>query len=278
MTKGARRCPTGPSSPDSGRPSSRRERKSAHKDPCSRNNDADKPWTEAFIPKRGDKDFEPDPARASQQQDIIAASREALFSALSAGQRGHSSRDHVPIIWHPSLGRAHVEGPPKGVHFGSMGAQNQARKRLELYPEEALYLFERGAVEAWTEADEKHGSVPMSVQWAWAEMITSDGLTLERYQVRPHSRRPTTARSSCTGVCIPAAAWVLGLAQVARRCHPRVDRSPSQVHPAADPVLSGEIHRRAPPPRPIPLLGTLPPASIRPKDPVAPPTLRQVAT
>ena len=69
-------------------------------------------------------------------------------------------------------------------------------KRLELLPEEALYLMERGAMFCWKEHDlfaentqkgsfleDMEGS-PMSVQQAYAEMIGKEYLTLERYQVR----------------------------------------------------------------------------------------------
>lgn len=91
-------------------------------------------------------------------------------------------------IWHRAdplqdeTGHAHVEGTAKGVMFTSMGSWNRERKRLELLPEEVLYLFERGTVECWT--DGPRNGVPMTVQWAWTEMIGSDDLTLERYQVR----------------------------------------------------------------------------------------------
>jgi tRNA-splicing endonuclease subunit Sen54 len=62
-------------------------------------------------------------------------------------------------------------------------------KRLELLPEEALYLVERGSMFCWK--DEEDGSIkpmgvdgtPMTVQQAYAEMIGKGGLTLERYQV-----------------------------------------------------------------------------------------------
>ena len=65
-------------------------------------------------------------------------------------------------------------------------------KRLELLPEEALYLVERGTLFCTKESrgltlnvpgmDDIEG-VPMSVQQAFAEMIGSEGLTLEKYQV-----------------------------------------------------------------------------------------------
>ena len=73
-------------------------------------------------------------------------------------------------------------------------------KRLELLPEEAIYLVERGALFCWKKHDlitknpqqgssleDVEGS-PMSVQQAYAEMIGREDLTLERYQVRSFSQ------------------------------------------------------------------------------------------
>lgn len=67
------------------------------------------------------------------------------------------------------------------------------QRRLELLPEEALYLVERGAMYCWSPThlllpsaellDDLEG-IPMSVQQAYAEMIGVEDLTLEKYQVR----------------------------------------------------------------------------------------------
>jgi tRNA-splicing endonuclease subunit Sen54 len=71
-------------------------------------------------------------------------------------------------------------------------------KRLELLPEEALYLIERGSVFCWKETSLDLASVdnfeeilgsPMSVQQAFSEMIGTEDLTLERYQVWDHVSR-----------------------------------------------------------------------------------------
>ena len=66
-------------------------------------------------------------------------------------------------------------------------------KRLELLPEEALYLIERGSMFCWkNESSEEPLSpdciddvlgTPMTVQQSYAEMIGKEGLTLEKYQV-----------------------------------------------------------------------------------------------
>lgn len=108
-------------------------------------------------------------------------------------------------IWYPQLGRAHVT-TARGIHFSTMGHSvarasegsddsKKVQKRLELLPEEALYLVERGAMYCWgptdlplhktSHLDDMEG-VPMSVQQAYAEMIGAEELTFERYQVCYH--------------------------------------------------------------------------------------------
>lgn len=160
---------------------------------------------EPFIPRRGEKDFEPTEAMANAQAKALTESRQALFAALSAGIRGHSSRDHVRCIWtrckkmnlsaHQwnagGMDQPYVDGIAKGVLFSSIGRWSRERKRLELNPEELLYLIERGTVECWTAEDQVsgYGSIPLSVQQAWAEIIGSGELSLERYQVYAYLKR-----------------------------------------------------------------------------------------
>ena len=71
-----------------------------------------------------------------------------------------------------------------GIHFQVMGHHHHGRRRTELWPEEALYLVDRGNLECWTEE-----GVPMSAQHAWSSMIGAAELTLERYLVYAHLRR-----------------------------------------------------------------------------------------
>lgn len=63
------------------------------------------------------------------------------------------------------------------------------QKRLELLPEEAIYLIERGSLFCWkdiqvdlADLDDVEGA-PMTVQQAFAELIGKEDLTLEKYQV-----------------------------------------------------------------------------------------------
>jgi tRNA-splicing endonuclease subunit Sen54 len=71
----------------------------------------------------------------------------------------------------------------------TLGRYSPERKRLELLPEEALYMFERGAIELWSEREEggELVRVAMTVQQAWAALIGHDELTVERFQVSPNS-------------------------------------------------------------------------------------------
>lgn len=73
--------------------------------------------------------------------------------------------------------------------------QHKTAKRLELLPEEAIYLVERGSMFCWKAVVDENGSAdtsegledmegaPMSVQQVFTEMIGQDGLSLEKYQV-----------------------------------------------------------------------------------------------
>jgi len=188
------------------------------------------------IPKRGEKDFEPAHAGGSGlQRHNLEKARLAMFDALrstraisrydgSSLQRvfclhdlesnpsAPRSKSVSYAVWYPNLARAHVT-VARGIHFTSMGHSAQRpspagkpRKRLELLPEETLYLMEKGALFCWkasrdddnnndddepgveedereVELDSASQGAPMSVQQAYAELIGREDLTLDRYQV-----------------------------------------------------------------------------------------------
>jgi hypothetical protein len=158
----------------------------------------------AFIPRRGEKDFEPVATLAERQgleqseettallseyQSLtLRESREALFSAISSGSRHHNSKAHNSFTWRGEIdgGRATCDkASTYGIHFATIGKHSTERKQLELYPEEALYLTERGVIELWSESVTESGDmirVPMTVQQCWAQIIGHDELTLERFQ------------------------------------------------------------------------------------------------
>ncbi|KAI0712338.1 tRNA-splicing endonuclease subunit sen54 N-term-domain-containing protein [Earliella scabrosa] len=160
------------------------------------------------IPKRGEKDFEPIAQGGSGlQRHVLDRSRSAMLDALKATRTiSHKSVSHA--IWYPQLSRAHVT-VARGIHFHTMGhsvaraSENvedakKIQKRLELLPEEALYLVERGAMYCWRPTDlplhktpllDDMEGIPMSVQQAYAEMVGSEDLTFEKYQVYAYLRR-----------------------------------------------------------------------------------------
>lgn len=85
--------------------------------------------------------------------------------------------------------------------------EEKLHKRLELLPEEALYLLERGSMFCWKDEENTTVNVegvegtPMTVQQAYAEMIGRADLSLEKYQVCSLSF-PALHELICLGVCI----------------------------------------------------------------------------
>ncbi|KAL4762510.1 tRNA-splicing endonuclease subunit sen54 N-term-domain-containing protein [Aspergillus foveolatus] len=183
--------------------------------------------TELSLPKRGEKDFEPNPTLF--QADILSASRQAMHNAL-AYPRLHHPKNSIIGVYAPngptppaasktldtiaedipaekaapnSVG-AHVSPDscvyvtnPKGQHFKSLG-QADRWGRVWLLPEEALYLLERGsldikwprcAVGAGDEDDIEDSGIPMSLQAAYACLMGRGGLTMERFSVFTGLRR-----------------------------------------------------------------------------------------
>lgn len=105
--------------------------------------------------------------------------------------------------WHPSLARVSVT-VSRGISIGTVGhsvpretamtnGTVKTQKRMELLPEEAIYLIERGSLLCWKESAveypndgtfESISGSPMTVQQAYTEMIGKEDLTMDRYQVR----------------------------------------------------------------------------------------------
>lgn len=189
-----------------------------------------------FIPKRGEKDFEPTGFEA--QARALEKSRKAMFDVIRC-ERIVASKNISIATWEPSLNRAVVD-LPKGILFSSMGVSRKVsllrdgldedleryhhpdrtdweidgiwkegkfyektRSRLELFPEEALYMVERGSLECRLRSYSSHRQsgirddhddnakdwIPMSVQQAFATMLFKDDLTREKYQLYAYLKR-----------------------------------------------------------------------------------------
>lgn len=130
--------------------------------------------TQSSVPKRGTKDFEPNPTRA--QASALDASRLAMHTALSA-VRVHAKKNHVvgqyfadPSLWKwdsketgcaadsPGFGRPVVIYKVKSAHMKVMG-QADRNNWVWLLPEEALYLLERGSLDVrWEDMEDQPDS------------------------------------------------------------------------------------------------------------------------
>jgi tRNA-splicing endonuclease subunit Sen54 len=118
----------------------------------------------AVIPKRGTKDFEPNPTRS--QASALEASRLAMHTALSAG-RYHGGKNHLvgqyiadenDWRWDDSEkrsgGRCVVVNKFKSTHLKVMGMADR-KNRVWFLPEEALFLLERGSLDIRWPDDKK---------------------------------------------------------------------------------------------------------------------------
>ncbi|KAK2746966.1 tRNA-splicing endonuclease subunit sen54 [Myotisia sp. PD_48] len=158
------------------------------------------------LPRRGEKDFEPNPTL--HQTNILTSSRNAMHHAL-AYPRLHNPKTRIIGFYVPDgfRGDACVCVPnQRGQHFRTM-AQADQFNRMWLLPEEALYMLERGTLDIrWASEEVKQAlktggklaanpvfdadqSIPMSLQAAYACFIGKTGLSLERYLVFAGLRR-----------------------------------------------------------------------------------------
>ncbi|KAL2438670.1 hypothetical protein ABEF95_012933 [Exophiala dermatitidis] len=130
---------------------------------------------QAIIPKRGTKDFEPNPTRS--QASALDAACLAMHTALSA-VRVHSGRSHLvgqyladPKDWRwddGRHGRCVVVPKFKSTHLKVMG-QADRNNWVWLLPEEALFLLERGSLDIrWPDIVEEE------VEEADKEVTTTD--------------------------------------------------------------------------------------------------------
>jgi len=137
--------------------------------------------TPTTLPRRGEKDFEPH--GTAHQDRILAASREAMHTALSY-PRLHAAKSHVVGELDAASGMT-VVARAKGQHFRTMGRADR-EGRVWLRPEEAVYLCERGNLDVrWpgVVGEGEGEGLPMSLQGVYACLMGRGGLSLERYVV-----------------------------------------------------------------------------------------------
>ncbi|KAE8215653.1 hypothetical protein CF327_g1080 [Tilletia walkeri] len=175
---------------------------------------------QASLPKRGEKDFEPTGFKG--QRNALDDSRAAMFAAVGSERR--PSKSPSVATWDPILQRAIVHSF-KGILFQSMGLTTRLPQldsppakidangkhwpriisRIELTPEETLFLLERGVLECRLrltinnhEAQERQRKGEyrlderdevLSVKRAFGVILGIDGCSKEAYGVYSYLRR-----------------------------------------------------------------------------------------
>lgn len=105
------------------------------------------------VPKRGEKDFEPDGTRT--QGTLLQESKDAMYEALE-GVRGHHNRQSLQGVWIPEKKKTLVLHP-RGNFFKDMGsAANIGPKVRGLWLDgmESTYLVERGSLAVFLSSQE----------------------------------------------------------------------------------------------------------------------------
>ena len=102
-----------------------------------------------------------------------------MHEALSVS-RSHNPKNLIVGFYDPSDDSTIIE-QPRGPNLRTMG-KSDSQGRLNLLPEEALYLVERGSLDLRWRNEELEG-IPLSLQAAYAYLLGKQGLTLERYTV-----------------------------------------------------------------------------------------------
>ncbi|RLV96051.1 putative tRNA-splicing endonuclease subunit sen54 [Spathaspora sp. JA1] len=110
-------------------------------------------YTQLSIPKRGDKEFQPD--GTNTQQSALQASLEAMYSALDS-LRIHHVKQKLIGIWRED--NCCYVAHPRGSYFKDMGVAGGKKGGVVLNAIECLYLAERGSMVVYLggkEADEE---------------------------------------------------------------------------------------------------------------------------
>lgn len=167
----------------------------------------------------------------------------------------NSSKTVTYALWLPGIARAQVV-QARGVHFSSLGysarrttsegsnddeKKSKTTTRLELLPEETLYLIERGSLLCYKQENENDPidwvkadggtpvGTPITVQQAFAEMIGKEDMTLERYEVN--------LILLCLQPCLMPSYLVLCVPETPRLCgdpgHPPSSNALLSLTPAA---------------------------------------------
>lgn len=141
---------------------------------------------QAIIPKRGEKDYEPDGTNV--QEVLLYKAKSAMFDALSNTARGSVIKSHVKAYYIPEKHQA-VVPQPKGNFMYTMGyVDSKGQCWLQFY--EFAYLVERGTVTPYWEKTKKENSepeLPLSLQDVYS--LFSSQQEMDEFFVFAHLKR-----------------------------------------------------------------------------------------
>ena len=120
----------------------------------------------AALPRRGEKDYEPD--GTDLQELLLYRARDAMYSTLEQGVRGAVVKSRVVAYYDPQSHSA-VVPKPRGNFLQTMG-ESDAQGALWLEFFEFMYLAERGTVTpCWKRHDDNNdGDIPLSIEDMYA--------------------------------------------------------------------------------------------------------------
>nr|XP_046272033.1 tRNA-splicing endonuclease subunit Sen54 isoform X2 [Scatophagus argus] len=129
------------------------------------------------IPVRGQKDFFP--SDSDEQRRRLERSLDEHWS-LVAEERVERLGNLVKAKWIPTEQIVELRSPA-GKFWQTMGFS--ANGKQYLLPEEALYLMECGSLQVF------HRDLPLSIQDAYENFLSSSTVSLQQYQVFGHLKR-----------------------------------------------------------------------------------------
>lgn len=138
-------------------------------------------WRKLSLPRRGKKDSLLEPAPLTESQRTKLESRQAALLKAVSAPRVTRQKHLASATWDPSRNLAKVT-TPRGNSLQSMGCFIDGAQYL--YPEEALYLVDRGTLDLCIDG------LPASVHRTWVVAISAkNALSLEEYLTFSHLRR-----------------------------------------------------------------------------------------
>lgn len=164
-------------------------------------------WRKLTLPRRGKKDslLTPSPLTPTQQDRL--SQRAAMLKKATAAPRVTKHKALAAADWDVTQCMARV-ATSKGHAMGSMGEFRDGGQWL--YPEETLYLVDRGGL------DLRIDGLPASVQRAWAvAMGARNAVSVEEYLAYAHLRRAgyvvrRRERADGEGIRVTFSGWRVG--------------------------------------------------------------------